>query len=236
MKILIVGEGKHDIGARTWCQREKCYIEKPGWLQTLMFRIKKAELDISITAIRRSELKLTDQSKRRLMPLPEGHGAKALAAMQKAVIEGYDVVIFMADLDSNEEKDWYQHIAWMHAGYSKLNTSGSIVGIACLPKSTSESWMLSDVDAWVEAGLEDDDAAAMRSLSPEMLWGIPSDPNGNHPKQVFSKFKRKICENCDETETRVKLINSSNPSIILSKCSISFRGFLDECRGAGISY
>lgn len=234
MKILVVGEGKHDIGARVWREKEKCYADEPGWLQALIRRIAKPGLDFTITAIRRSDIKLTDVNKRKLMPLPEGHGAKALAAMQKAIIEDYNVVIFMADLDSNQERDWDQHIKYIHLGYSRISSDKKITGIACLPKSTSESWILSDVDAWIQSGLEEEDAAALRALPPETLWGTPSDPKGNHPKQVFNKFKAKLRGSRDETALRVEIISASTPNNIISRCSVSFAGFMKECKDAGI--
>ena len=100
----------------------------------------------------RNELQLQprDPDRRRL---PDGHGAKAFLAKRMAVTGGYDIVIFMVDADSNEVGDWRRIVDEIDAGFQAL--VADIRCVACVPMAASESWLLSDAQAWrIVAGRE----------------------------------------------------------------------------------
>ena len=97
-------------------------------------------------------------------------------------MERFDLVIFMADTDSVDDRDWDQHHAWIADGFSRIPEGPP--GVACLPKCASESWLLSDEAAWTQLGLGDPSELPDR---PEVLSGARGDPEGNHPHRLFAR-------------------------------------------------
>jgi hypothetical protein len=228
MRVLVIGEGPHDIGVRDhWCARTKAYVELPGWLQELLKKFTGPDDVIAITALRSRDIVLTDRLRRQNMPLPEGHGAKALAAMFKAKSEGFDLLVFMADTDSKDDREWDRHHTCIREGFSKI--PGGPFAVACLPKSASESWLLSDETAWTTLGLPNLSDLPTR---PEDLSGERNDPKGNHPHRIFAR----ICEQAgvsDSRETRVEVAKGSTLSVVARKCPKSFVAFWKELAAAG---
>lgn len=228
MRVLIIGEGPHDVGVRDqWCDREKRLIDYPGWLQVFIRKLAKPNVDVEITAIQSREIVLAPKFRQKYRPLPSGHGEKALAAKFKGKTENYDVVIFMADTDSKDNGDWDKHHAWISEGFSKL--TGGPHCVVCLPKCASESWLLADSKAWIELGLAE---TSELPAYPEDCWGKRNDPEGGHPHAKFAK----ICQNAgvsDSRVTRVSVAELSNMKTIHEKCPKSFGPFWAEFSAAG---
>jgi hypothetical protein len=228
MRVLVIGEGPHDIGERDqWCARTKTYIDLPGWLHIFLRKFVEPNKSIEITSLRSREILLTDRLRRENMPLPARHGAKALAAMFKAKSEGFDLLVFMADTDSNDDRDWDQHHACIIEGFSKIPNGP--FAIACLPKSASESWLLSDEAAWNKLGLPDLSPLPTR---PETLSGDRNNPEGNHPHRIFTR----VCGQAsvsDSRETRVEVAEGSMLATVARKCPKSFGAFWKELAAAG---
>ena len=228
MRVLVVGEGPGDVGVRDhWCARTRTRVTLPGWLSVLLEKL--GPTDIEITAIMNRDIPLTDQQKRKNMPLPDGHGAKAMAAKFKAKFENYDVIVFMADPDTKEETDWNLHHTQIKNGFGRF--IGGPAEVVCLPKSASESWLLADRDAWTAIGL---DVASLLPQQPENIWGKRNDPMGNHPHRYFAR----ICDTAgvsDDRATRVALAREMSAATLAKSCPLSFGAFWTELQEAGIA-
>jgi len=216
IKILICGEGDHDMGKKEYYPRKSDYKIDEGWIQKFIRKIKP-HLNIQFDTRRRKELISFSRGKKRLAL--KGHSEKAFYAMMLAKREGYDAVVFMVDADTKDLKQWQQKYLEILDGFAIVKAAP--LGIACVPKSASESWLLSDSQAWVRLGLKD-----LKALptEPEMIWGKRDDPNANHPHQYF----KRICQKADMPDnkyTRWEIAELSSINIIEEKCPNSFTTF-----------
>lgn len=216
VKVLVCGEGRHDIGVF----RGEETVEE-GWLQGVLRKLLGDAIEI--VSIKRNRLVFQRRQQRGLQPLPVGHGRKALACKLRALGGGYDLVVFMADADSNDRRRWREVREEILAGFRRIN---GVRSAPCVPMSASESWLLGDGDAWKELGLEDVDVLPRR---PENIWGSRTDPNSDHPHQVF----RRVCIEAtvsDSRETRVDLAQLLTVETLCLSCPISFTAFVNDVR------
>ncbi|MBF0560477.1 MAG: DUF4276 family protein [Alphaproteobacteria bacterium] len=230
MRVLVVGEGLHDIGRQNeWCEQTRKLINLPGWLQTLLHKMNEFGQAIEITSINTKEIVLSGQERRKRQPLPEGHGAKAMAAKLKAKNENFDVVVFMADSDTEEDCKWRCHHKCVQEGFGKIPEGPA--GVVCLPKSASESWLLADPEAWKAMGLS---CTKMLPSHPETIWGKHDDPEGNRPHPYFARVC-KAANRTDTRETRVELMEKISIPRLAKACPLSFASFWNELHAAGIA-
>lgn len=218
LRVLVCGEGKHDIGASDIPSKE-------GWLQPVLRQV--ADTEIKFGTISRNRLVLQRRTQKHFRPLPPGHGAKALFSKLIAAPQGYNLVVFMVDTDSNKRSDWRRIRSQIIDGFDR-KPDVEVKGVPCVPMSTSESWLLADKQAWQKIGLAD---LAVLPKKPENLWGKPRDPQSNHPHQFF----RRVCieaEVPDSRETRVQLADFSNIGTLQSACPTSFAVFAEDTKSA----
>ena len=226
MKILICGEGPNDHGARIWDTRSTSYVDQDGWVQPLLRTLLDNQVDLVMDRVQRRSLVRFRPPRRRRLP---GHGEKARLALNKAWREGYDLLVFIADVDNPRIQEWRRKHSDVLAGWA---IEAEVVPVACLPLSTSECWLLSDSDAWERNGLAD---LTRLPPSPERIWGERNDPTGNHPHQFFAR----ICTEAglpDDTETRAVLASAISPNALSGKCPVSFppfRNAIEAVRAAG---
>jgi hypothetical protein len=155
-------------------------------------------------------------------PLPDGHGARALYAMETAESEGFDMLVFGVDADTNLKREWNTIRRQIVAGFKRSNAT--LKAVACVPMSTSESWLLADAEAWRVLGLRDVDILPPH---PEVIWGPRDDPDGNHPHRYFAR----VCASArrhDDSETRWKVAEEWSLTALTKKCPISFIAFRDD--------
>lgn len=225
MKVLICGEGAHDIGETDfWCAQTRTYVSLEGWMQPLVRRIIGRD-PVELSIKKRRDLTILPNEIRRLQPLPKGHGAKALFAKRAAILGGYDAVVFMADADDPSEKRWQEICEEIFEGFSRIDSE--ILSVACVPRSASESWLLSDKDAWRHVSGEEVDLPA----KPEEIWGLRDDPDGGHPHRLFARCC--VAANMpDERKTRLALAEASDLSIMAQRCPVSFVHFQQQLQAA----
>lgn len=221
MKILVVGEGPHDIGGSEWSSSKGEYDRLPGWLHVILEKLCGQQIEIE--AIDRKQL--ASPSKKH-QPLPDRHGGKALAARLKAKTDECNLVVFMADTDSKDDRDWREHYDCILDGFSRI--ADGPPAVACLPKSASESWLLADTEAWRILGL-----TALNQLprEPEKLSGKRNDPKGDHPHRIFTRICG-MADVKDGRETRVDVLRHSNPDTLQQKCPLSFGAFRRDLANA----
>ena len=220
LKVLLCGEGVHDVGRiEHWSIREAKKVTQPGWLQAVL--LKALGPDTEFIVVPRSRL-VSFSGAGQPRHNPRGHGAKAQIAKYRAISEGCDVVVFMIDADTADENGWAEKRNQVIVGFETINSE--VKSVACIPMSASESWLLSDSEAWRELGLEDTDALPSH---PERIWGSRQDPNSSHPHCLF----RKICNIAgvaDSRETRVALMDASSIDRLRESCPTSFVAFMAD--------
>jgi hypothetical protein len=219
MKILLCGEGPHDVGVIEWSIRpDKSGIQE-GWLQPLLDKIVDGISEYSVVQlIRLISLPGKSFEKER----PKGHGLKAAIAKRRAIAEGCQMVVFMIDADSPDPKVWKAKRDDILSGFEFV--PGDMKCIACVPMGTSESWLLASTEGWKRLGL---DVSDQLPSHPEAIWGAPGDPTSNHPKQVF----KRVCEVAkldDCRSTRVEIIKNARINEIVDRCPISFAVFVAD--------
>ena len=217
LRVLVCGEGKHDIGKSS---DGGSGAQENGWLQILLQRLMTVKIEM--VAIKRDELVL---QRKKFRPLPSGHGQKALASKLRAKSEGYDVVVFMADADTKKLNEWRKKRADILAGFCRVDGVGHA---SCVPMSASESWLLADAQAWNKLGLG---TQAALPKQPEKIWGKRTDTESNHPHQYF----RRICVEAgvsDSRETRVQLAKLLNCKTVQETCPNSFVAFVNDISAA----
>jgi hypothetical protein len=225
MKVLLCGEGPHDIGeVQVWSQSLDSCVDYEGWLQVIVRQLLAS--DTAFWVRRRNELVLLPRQQRKYQPLPDGHGAKALVAKLVADSEGCELVVFMADADSADTREWKLKRKQIQLGFAALENN--VRGVACVPKSASESWLLADAAAWRGLGLRN---AASLPARPEEIWGHRNDPNGGHPHQWFKRSCDEV-NATDDRETRVQIANTSSPPVLRKRCPTSFAAFSDDLSNA----
>jgi len=221
IRILLCGEGPGDVGqTHVWDGARDDFVDNEGWLQPLVRKILGSR--VSFESRQRRDLTLLPRDKRRHRPLPRGHGAKALMAKVIAANEGFDAVIFMADADEVDCENWHIKRQDILDGFERIALE--VRSFACVPKATSESWLLADQNAWRQLGLKD---ASGFPANPEDSWGVRTDPNGNHPHQDFARACDKVGL-ADSRETRVLLAEKIDLTVLSEKCPVSFAAFQSD--------
>ncbi len=220
MKVLLCGEGPHDIGLpNEWDPRRKEYISLEGWMQPIVRQALGVAPDYAVRV--RKDLQFLPKEQARLS-LPAGHGAKAFLAKRLAVAGEYDAVIFMADADSPDVRDWRRIVGEIEAGFALLEHA--IPSIACVPMAASESWLLADPDAW--RTVADYDGSNL-PRHPELIWGAHDDPDGDRPHPYFCR----ICGEAgvpDDRDTRQRIAEAMSLVTARRRCPISMEPFLQR--------
>lgn len=221
-KVMLCGEGAHDVGLLAeWDSRRSRYVDLEGWMQPIIRNSLGGDIKFSVR--RRRDITLLPRHMKGRKPLPGGHGAKALMSKLIAEKDGCDIVIFMVDADDTDETVWRGKRAQILAGFAASDIA--VHGIACVPKSASECWLLSDESAWKEVGLDIKRSPLPRR--PEEIWGGRDDPQGNHPHRLFTR----MCEAAgvtDSRDTRFEIAMRSQLNVIVEGCPISFGAFLTD--------
>jgi hypothetical protein len=140
--------------------------------------------------------------------------------------ENFELVVFMVDADGPKKKEWTSKRQEIENGFSRIENGST--GIACIPMSASESWLLADQAAWASIGMEEVSPLPSR---PETIWGQRNDPSSDHPHCFFAR----ACEAAnveDNRQTRVDIASASNTATLRRKCPVSFVAFADDLIGA----
>lgn len=221
IRVLVCGEGKHDVGVP---DEATGTARSEGWLQIVLRKLLGK--DTQFWAIRRAGLVLQRREQQKYRPLPKGHGAKALVLKLRAKQEGYDLVVFMADGDTNKRKIWEKRRKEILDGFGRLD---GVKNVPCVPMSASESWLLADDQAWTLAGLRD---LALLPNNPEKIWGSRDDPDGDHPHHYFHRVCR--ASGVDDALTaRTRIAELSEFQSLKRSCPISFVAFVNDLAEAG---
>jgi len=212
--ILLCAEGPQDMG------RDRP-VEQEGWMQPLIRRLADDDADLHFTRWPRKAAAGVPGS--RLPTGIKGHGRTAFRAMEKAVRENYDILVFMADNDMPDKRDqhrWQEICEDIWAGFKAVQNA--VCGVACIPVSASEAWLLADSGAWKVLGLTD--CSELPGNRAEAIWGAKGDPDGNRPHEYFARMCRNVGLN-DDVPNRKWLAEHLSPATLKANCPVSFAPF-----------
>jgi hypothetical protein len=218
IRILLCGEGPHDFGRIDPSSGDDRAVVD-GWLQALVRRFVGGQLAFHIKPRKELILFPKDGDARKFRPLPAGHGRLALVSKLLAITSRYNAVIFMADADTSDVREWRRKYRDIRDGFARIDSS--CTAITCLPKSASESWFLADEGAWQGLGLTE---KKVLPRDPEEIWGDKHDPDSNYPHRFFARICGKAGVR-DDRATRVDMATNSSLAVIEVKCPISFAPF-----------
>lgn len=221
MRVLLCGEGPHDIGTiENWSIRANKQVVEAGWLQPIIE--KSLKNDIEFVIVPKNRLVSLPNGKNGKKPLPKGHGAKAMLAKFRAASDKCDAVIFVIDADSCDKKCQSSKMEQIELGFEAYKSD--IVCIGCVPMSASESWLLADDAVWRSMGLQNKDALPK---NPENIWGDRKDPESQHPKQYFARIC-KVAQVGDDRQTRKEISEALSLDKLSVNCPHSAGPFLES--------
>lgn len=221
-RVLVVGEGPHDVGRREWSRQADDWVTSEGWLQPTVRRVRPSADEVAAIRLR----DLVSLPRRGGPPALGGLAHKARIAKVRATTEGHALVVLATDADSTDPREHARKVAEIDAGFATI--APELLGIACVPVATSEAWLLADPDAWTAMGAGDTSLARPR---PEERWGRPHDPESGHPKMVFGRLCR---DNglVDDTALRAALAGTMDLAVVARRCPTGFPLFAAALRAA----
>lgn len=229
LKILLVAEGPSEYGeldrlASASDGRRK-RRRAQGFFPPMLRKMLGCELDIDaqrVMSLPRFERK----------PRIPGHGERAAKALAIAASQGYELLVFVKDVDReggvrSSPLERRKKLAGMHSdietGFAAVEDSEHVSRVKATPCRMIEAWALGDSKA-VELvrGRRASNVDVPRR--PEELWGDHHDPTSNHPSCVLSR----VLGEEPNAHTFESLADAAEPSALRSSCPESFKRFEDE--------
>ncbi len=163
-----------------------------------------------------------------------GHGDRAAKAKAIASSQGYDLLVFVKDVDrlggeKRSDRERTQKLAAMRAeiddGFAAV--ADPVACVRATPCRMIEAWALGDVVAVKKA------SGARRKVvpvpaKPEELWGDPDDPKSKHPWNVLTR----VLGQKPNARTFEDIALESDPRTLCASCPASFKPFEEALKKA----
>ena len=201
MLVFLVGEGPSDIGDLSSSPSYRNGGE--GFFQPLI-RTMLGDCDFD-------GQKVTALGKRKMKGAKSALGRKAAIAAALAQALEADILVYSMDADhafARRSAELVQYLQGQDLPFA--------VAVA---KQTIEAWVMGDPSA--VAAIE---TGVAPPTKPENLWGKPSEPDSNHPKQ----FIRRLVDRNPNREDFAAAGAAALPSQLCQQCPESFRPFADQ--------
>jgi hypothetical protein len=164
----------------------------------------------------------------------EGHADRAAKALALASTLGFDVLVFVKDVDreggvKKSAKERAAKLETMHReieeGFDAVKNAQGVARVKGTPCRMIEAWALGDPVALNEVA----DPRAKREPcppAPEELWGDKTDPASGYPKNVFARVTGREAT----AEVLEEIAREADLDEVAQRCPQSFAPFLAELR------
>lgn len=227
LRVLIVGEGRSDIGDLDALRAPQGRRERrptEGFVPPIVRRLVGGKIELEAQKI--ANLGRSDGMRR-----PPGHGDRAARALALAAAGDFDLLVYVKDVDkeggrkkSNVERR--QTLRNMHdeidAGFAAVAHAANVTRVKATPCRMIEAWALGDPVA-IARVLRTKRASVKVPSRPEELWGDERDPESNHPKCVL----RRVLDRPPDAETLEEIALEANIATLRTSCPESFEPFAD---------
>jgi len=209
-RVLICGEGKTDVGIRDY--------QTSNWLDGPATIILKRNINPthSVEGISYKELK-----RHKVLKLKSsGHGMKSERLAKYAAKNAFDIAVCYVDCDKN----YFAGLrALILSGFS--NSGASVKGVAMIPKSMIECWLMADPHSYQTVFGRIPDNPGLPS-NPESVWGRKDDPTSNYPKRYLERIVGQYSRN--PSHWMIMLAENCLLDELREKCKISYKTFHED--------
>lgn len=231
LRVLLVAEGRSEMGDLDALvvpggRGPKTVVQ--GYVPPVVRRVLG---EVTLVA-----QKVTSLGKFESKPRLPGHADKAAKALALASAQGFDVLVFVKDVDreggvKKSPKERAQKLQSMHReieeGFSSVRRAESVRRVKGTPCRMVEAWALGDLAAVNKVA----DLKTKREpcpTAPEALWGDKTDPASGYPKNVFVRVVGRDAS----AEVLEEISRASDDDKLAVTCPESFAPFLRELRAA----
>ena len=203
IKILLCCEGNLDKGGEIYTDNE--YINADGVIQILISKLSIGHA-LGFVVKNRQDIR----KKELLGPKHSTHSTVARKLAQLAKDENCRYIIYHQDEDNKGLENIYRKV---HSYFSAAAEKG-ISCLAIVPQHMTESWLLSDANAYEQVFGKEPMNPALPS-KPEEIWG------NNHPK----KFMAQVLSQYNDTispEIYAEIAEKSKTNVMRIRCPESF--------------
>lgn len=153
---------------------------------------------------------------------------KATRASVLAAYHRCHAVVYIVDSDNDDDPRSHRLdpiVRGLNSGLGIVD-GPQPVPIVALAVKTIEAWVMGDHDAVSSAA--GDRFVGPIPTHPEMLWGTPSDPASNHPKQVLRRIFGGHINRADYAAVGA----NAKPDSVSARCPTGFEPFRDQLTAA----
>lgn len=243
MKIVVMGEGKTDVGYRDTYNH---FVEGP--VCVLLKRIlKEHDVPVEFVFLEKADRKRqsTPRLQRSLKKL-KGHGLYSYWEKLQAVEQSADAVLFYSDADKESgennkdskicEKRFEDVKSGIVSGFDFCSSKefNQIFSISAVAVKMIESWLMADPNAFEVAFGKSKNKKIDKLFpkKPELEWGAKEDKNSNYPKNQMDRLLACYNEtaNC---ESFCQIAENLSLDVAKEKCPISFDDFYQQVNTLG---
>lgn len=208
MRVLLVGEGKNDLGYRAldgWCD---------GVLTTFVKRLlQETQVDEVVT-----------RPWREIRTRGSGYDHKMEAAIQLAYREGFDAVIGVTDRDSRPQE---RRLERMTEGRDRASATLGVAGAVGLAIEKIEAWLLADEKALRKAT---GDNSIQRQPAPESLASRDKQSENNAKYRLQQLIAKARPADANLSKVYADIALAADLGTVAKRCPKGFAPFADDVR------
>lgn len=213
MNILLCAEGVTDSGRRRYCEKTGQHIQEDGALQKIIRKFPESE-NASFTVKTRGDIKKFSLFRERKdLGGRASYKLAAIAAKEKCTHIAYH---------QDEDNKGFDVIYEQVEEYFADARAHDIKCIAIVPMHMTESWLLSDRNAF-----EYPPKDPPLPKNPEEVWGKPE--SDNHPKKYLERVLAQFHKE-PSAELYSEIADKLSVDVLKQKCPISFGRFFEDMK------
>lgn len=227
MLVILFGEGKTDYGQPI----------PGGWQEGPIQNIIRqacAGISVDFVCIEKGEIAKIPLQRRHAEEI-KGKGSVSFKLCIIARQRNINNVICYSDADREQcTRNDKLHLSRRHGSVRREIMSGfvsfgdeRIIGIAMVPLTMIECWLLSDIVAYKHSFKHCPDNFTL-PREPEFLWGSKHDPSSDYPKNVINRKLEECSYSGDICDAFMLLSSQMDIETVRQNCPNSFQVFLND--------